>query len=149
MFPESRKDALTLVIDEDNGSECYVQSSFSRRNHFEDAVCDLKRREGTRWGKIGYWSAKGDCSGHKLVDRIGQWAAERTIDAVVWTALESNFTKRTKKNFTVENAIQHLKGLSPMGKLEAKEYIWRAPDAVRTKLRIALETDPWRKSHCA
>ncbi|MCY4420352.1 MAG: hypothetical protein OXC42_03765 [Gammaproteobacteria bacterium] len=115
-----------LVIDEDNGSECCVRHAFSKRKRFEDAVCDLKRREGTCWGNIGYWSTKGDCSGHKLADRIGSWGAKRGIEAVVWTALESNFQERKEKNFTVENAIQHLKGLSPMGKLEAKEYIWRA-----------------------
>lgn len=143
---KSRKGALTLVIDEDNGRECYVRLTSSRRKYFEDAVCDLKRREGTHWGNIGYWSARGDCSGHKLADCIGSWGAKRGFDAVVWTALESNFQECAKKSFTIENAIRHLKGLSPIGQLEAKEYIWRAPDEVRTKLRVELETDSWMKS---
>ncbi len=35
-----------------------------------------------------------------------------------------------------------------MGQLEAKEYIWRAPVEVRTKLRVELEADPWMKCCC-
>lgn len=143
----SRKGALTLVIDKDNGSKCPVRLASSKRKCFEDAVCDLKRREGTCWRNIGYWSAKGDCSGHKLADRIGSWGAKRGFDAVVWTALENNFFEQKEKNFTVQNAIRHLKGLSPMGKLEAKEYIWRAPDEVRTDLRAKLEAECWLESY--
>ncbi len=68
---KSRKDALTLVIDGDNGTECYFRYAFSKRKHFEDAVCDLKDREGTSWRDIGFWSINGSCSAHKLVDHIG------------------------------------------------------------------------------
>ena len=141
---ESRNYALTLVIDEENGTECRVQYSLSKRKNYKDAVCDLKRREGTVWNKIGYWSADGNCSNHKSVNYIKDWAKRRGFDAVVWTALESNFKKPPeRKKFTVENAIQHLKGLSPKGKLEAKEYIWRAPEVIKTELRTRLETEQW------
>ena len=49
---KSRKDALTLVVDEENGTECCVRHALSKRKYLEDAVCDLKRREGTSWRKI-------------------------------------------------------------------------------------------------
>ena len=49
----SRNCALTLVIDEENGTPCRVQYSLSKRKNYKDAVYDLKRREGTGWGR--YW----------------------------------------------------------------------------------------------
>ena len=143
VFQSQEKSALTLVIDEENGTECYVQHALSKRKYLEDVVCDLKSREGTGWRSIGYWSTNGNYSDHESVNCIGNWATKRGIEAVVWTALESNFQEHTNKTFTVENAIQHLRGLSPMGQLEAKEYIWRAPEEVRTKLRAKLEAECW------
>ena len=141
---ESRNKALTLVIDKENGTLCRVQFSLSKRKNYKDAVCDLKRREGTVWKCIGYWSADGDCSDHEFVGYIGDWAKRKGFDAVIWTALESNFEKPPeRKKFTVENAIQHLKELSPKGKLEAKEYIRRAPEMIKTELRTRLEVEQW------
>ena len=140
---KSRKGALTLVIDEENRNECCVLYSLSKRKYYKDAVCDLRRREGTVWKNIGYWSADGNCSNHKSVHYIKDWAKRRGFGAVVWTALESNFKETKGRKFTVENAIQHLEGLSPKGKLEAKEYIWRAPKEIKTRLRTRLKAEKW------
>ena len=139
----SRKDALTLVIDKDNGTECCIQYALSKRKQLEDAICDLRCREGTTCENIGYWFADSNCFEHGYVKNIRDWAKTKNFDAVVWTALDSNFKKCKKMEFTIENAIQHLNGLSPKGKLEAKKYIREAPKEVRTKLRTKVETAQW------
>ncbi len=66
---------------------------------------------------------------------------------VVWTDLESNFKNKSKNktNFSVESAIAHIQKLEAEGKAKAAEYVWRAPDFVRTELRTALENEPWFK----
>jgi hypothetical protein len=67
----------------------------------------------------------------------------RQVDAVVWTALPSNFDAEVHKPFSIAEAVRHLSGLTPVAKVKAAEYIWRAPDFVRTPLRTALERSPW------
>ncbi len=74
---------------------------------------------------------------------MAEWAEARRLDAVVWTALESNFEKEVKRPFSVDAALAYLKGLSPEAKVRAAEYVWRAPVFVRTALRTALEREPW------
>lgn len=143
---ESRKKALTLVIDETNGALCCVQYRMSKRKELDDAICDLRSREGTNLKNIGYWSADGRTEKCGVVKRIGDWAEQTKIDAVVWTALESNFfakSKNKREEFTVESAIRHIKNLPREGKVLAAEYVWKAPEGIRTKLRDELETAPW------
>ena len=140
---ESRKKALTLVIDTKNGTQCCVRYTKSKRQELNDAICDLRCREGTSCKNIGYWPVDGNSSKHEATERIGSWARNMNFDAVVWTALKSNFCNCRQEEFTVENAIQHIKKLSREGKLEAAKYVWRAPEEIRTKLRKELETEPW------
>jgi len=68
---------------------------------------------------------------------------EKELDAVVWTALRGNFRDKVKQPFSMERAIAHIKALPVDGKLKAAEYVWKAPDFVRTPLRSALQTEPW------
>ena len=144
---ESRNNALTLVIDENHGTRCCVFYVMSKRKTLHDAICDLRCREGTVYKNIGHWPTDSDtpkCEDTQTL--IGEWADKSSIDAVVWTALENNFTQKNKakqKRFTVENAIQHVRKLTPAEKAEAVEYVSRAPDEIRTKLREKLETEPW------
>ena len=144
---ESRGYALTLVIDEEHGTQCAVSYVISKRKALNDAIFDLRSREETTCRNIGYWTTSSGTSEFGATqERIGAWAKKSSLDAVVWTALESNFTKENKANateFSVEHAIRHIKNLTREGKAKAAEYIWRAPDEIRTKLREKLETEPW------
>ena len=140
----SRQRALTLVIDTDNGADCRVAYAMSRRRSPEDAIADLRCREGTVMKRMGFWFADGSSRCDPDVpDAIVPWAKDKGLDVVVWTGLCSNFMKKVGKEFTVKAAIEHLQGLPPEGKALAAAYVWRAPSFIRTELRVALETEPW------
>ncbi|WP_338810714.1 hypothetical protein V2V90_20115 [Agrobacterium leguminum] len=140
----TRGRALTLVIDTANGSDCTVKYALSKRRDPEDAIADLRGREGTILKRIGFWFADGKRKYEFGVPgAIATWAQERKFDAVIWTALESNFEKETGENFSIDAAITHLQSLPPEGKAMAAEYVWRAPSLVNTPLRLALQGEPW------
>ena len=145
---ESRLGALTLVIDEEHGSSVRVAWCFSKRTRVEDAVCDLRCREGTTAAKIGLldFTLSTDHSNIGTAESrnsILEWARAKGMDAVVWTALESKFTNERHQPFSVDNAVSYLRGLPPEGKSKAAEYVWRAPAFVETLLRSALQKEPW------
>src|SRR5690348_12261181 len=50
----SRDKALTLVIDPDNGSDCKVMYAISKRKNPDDAIADLRDREGTIMDHMGF-----------------------------------------------------------------------------------------------
>ncbi len=142
----SRRGALTLVVDPMKGVECLVAHARSRRRNPEDAICDLRSREGTTGSNIGCCFLKG--SRHRSKDpatlaAIRAWAEAKAIDVVVWTDLPSNFQDVTGRPFTIEDALAHVQGLEPHARAGAAEYIRRAPDFVDTPLRRALGAQPW------
>ncbi len=139
---KSRKRALTLVIDDKNGSVTTVAWCLSKRHSVEDAICDLRSREGTTLNNIGCVCLTADASA-STYPIIETWASEKHIDAVIWTALKSNFEEEKGMPFSVNAAVEHIKTLDPYGKAKAAEYVWRAPEFVRTRLREALQQEPW------
>lgn len=141
---ETRKRALTLVIDPDNGVNCTVQYAMSTRKDPDDAIVDLRCREGTVMRRMGFWfaDARSTCQ-PPVPETIPIWAKSKSIDAVVWTGLPTNFKDETSEDFSVDAAIRHLQNLSAEGKALAAEYVWRAPDLVQTPLRAALQSAPW------
>lgn len=140
----TRNDALTLVIDTNNGTDCKTAYAMSKRQNPVDTIEDLRCREGTIMKRIGrYFSDNSSRSNVGVPSAIVSWAKEKRLDVVVWTALSSNFKQETEREFTFDAAIEHLQGLSREGKANAATYVWRAPPFVQTKLREALETEPW------
>lgn len=137
---KTRNGALTLVIDNQHGCECAVAYCFSKRKSLDDAIADLRCREGTISNNIGFWSASGKNRGRDriAVASIAKWACDNSIGSVVWTDLASNF-----EGFSIQQALSHVQGLEPIGKAKAAEYVWRAPDFIKTNLRAALEGAPW------
>lgn len=143
---KNRQGALTLVIDEGHGCPVTVAWCFSKRGHVEDAVCDLCCREGTTVNNIGrldFASQTDHFTDDVSKSAILEWARAKKLNAVVWTALKSNFTKETQQPFSVAAAVSYLKNLPPEGKSKAAEYMWRAPAFVKTPVRSALQKDPW------
>lgn len=69
----------------------------------------------------------------------------KKLDAVVWTDLPANFAEKShpKAPFSIPAALAHLQKLSPEAKSLAAEYVWRAPDFVKTPLRTSLQAAPW------
>ena len=143
----SRLGALTLVIDTEHGFPTIVAWCLSKREKIEDAVADLRCREGTtneniRCVRFDEQSALPD---HPLETegRIVAWARERKLDAVVWTALKSNFEEKVGEPFSVKAVLAYVKTLCPTGKAKAAEYVWKAPEFVQTAVRSALQQEPW------
>lgn len=151
---DSRKGALTLVIDRKLGTEVETLYAFSRRSDPGDAVCDLRSREGTNLQNIGLVDLK---SGEQrsrdpeVAKIIKEWARQRSIQVVVWTDLESNFCREKSIGFSFDTALDHLKGLSADGVREAVKYIVRTPQEVSTGFRQWLGNVEWFKeqSHCS
>lgn len=61
------------------------------------------------------------------------------VNAVVWTALPTNFEQETGEPFSVERAKTYLKGLTGAEQERAMGYIRKAPEEVHTSLRRALQ----------
>lgn len=140
----SRKGALTLVIDSVHGAQCRSAYAISTRRDPDDAIADLRCREGTVMRHMGVYFREGRRRGQPPIpESIPPWANELGIDVVVWTGLPSNFEKEVGRPFSVENAIGHLQTLPADVKPGAAEYVWRAPDLVDTPLRRALQAAPW------
>ena len=50
----SRDCRLTLVIDGENGAPVSTRFAWSKRRKLQDAIADLRDREGTIWDRIGF-----------------------------------------------------------------------------------------------
>ena len=140
---KKRLDALTLVIDPQHGVTNTVAWCLSRRKNPQDAIADLRCREETTIQNIRALVLAGPVPEDNTSKEIAAWANERKLDVVVWTALPSNFADQVKHPFSVEEAIAYLKRLPAAGKAKAAEYIWCAPEFIRTPLRSAMEKEPW------
>lgn len=109
----------------------------------------LAQRERTVPDRIGCLDRHADrCVGsrdgpsvgdHDLVGPLASWLAERELDAVIWTALPSNFEERTGRALSVDAAVGYLERLSREARRRAEQYVRRAPAQVRTDIRQGLE----------
>ena len=145
---ETRQGALTLVVDPEHGAACRVSYAMSTRIDPDDAIRDLRCREGTTLKNIGYWFADGSKSqfrNKETLEAIRSWGGTKAVDVVVWTDLLSNFRQKTGQAFTIEAAVAHLSSLPAEAKAGAAEYVWRAPSFVNTPLRTTLQAISWFK----
>lgn len=135
---------LTLVIDPRNGKKVPTRYAISTFHDLEGAIRNLREREGTTRGNIGFVDVlenthQSRTTAHRA---IMKWAKECDIDAVVWTDLPSKFTD---KQFTVLRAIKYLNSLDAQKTDLAREYIHKAPPEVLTPLRKKLNETGWIK----
>ncbi|MCX5675409.1 MAG: hypothetical protein NTX87_10425 [Planctomycetota bacterium] len=143
---DSRLGALTLVIDPKHGSPTTVRWCLSKRQDPDDAVCDLRCREGTTLAKIGrilLGSSRNQFRDQESHEAIAAWAKTKNLDGIIWTDLRSNFQEKVKQTFSVQAAVSYVKALPAEARAKAAEYVWRAPDVVQTPLRMALQKEPW------
>ena len=146
---ESRGGALTLVLDYANGRPCQVHYALSNRRCWKDAACDLRTREGTVLRCIGCYlpSKPEERRWRSALDDsradIEEWAHANSIDAVVWTALRSNFESKKCEPYSVQAAKCHLQSLDRRDRESAVHYIAKAPCSIRTALRTAVQSESW------
>ena len=150
---KSRDGRLTLVIDPANGEPVATLCVRSRFENLNDAVGNLREREGNpHRGRIGYinlvshteraWARHNQPA---ACDTLTAWAHANDWQAVIWTALLSNFEQEQQEPFTVPTAIRYLNGLKGETKTRAFEYIRRAPAETMTPLRRALQAQALRE----
>lgn len=134
---------LTLVIDEQNGTSVLTRYAHSASTILADAISDLRQREGNPpESRIGFvnlvsdaerdWSRKHHPA---ACDRIRAWAKEHNWEAVVWTALSSNFAEKRGEPYSAEAAVQYFNSLAGETKVRAVEYVEKAPPEVDTPFR--------------
>lgn len=123
----SRLNALTLVIDRDNGVPNRVAWCLSLRDDPALVHADLRSREGTTVGNIGrilLANSTPSLQDQSAAD-IAAWARTQALDAVVWTRLSSNFESATKVPFSVDNAQAYLRiFVSEMSKVCNEAWYW-------------------------
>ena len=101
---EKRLKALTLVIDSEHGVETAVAWCLSKRTTLADAMCDLRVREGTPLDNIGQATitpAVGQLNCGLPEGAIAAWVRPKNLDAVIRTALKSDFQEKTTQPFSV------------------------------------------------
>ena len=138
-----RAGCLTLVIDEQHGVNVPTRFAHSASTSLDTAISDLRTAERiTNKDRIGYVNLIRNTEREysrqqhpRACDTIKAWAQAQRLDAVVWTALPSNFEEIAQHPFNVEAAIKHLNGLVEPAKSHALEYLRRAPEEVMTPVR--------------
>jgi hypothetical protein len=80
-----------------------------------------------------------------ITDILKAWCERKGIDGVVWTALPPNFDDEIDSPFSVERAIEFLKGLAKSTRKNALEYIRKTPEQIDTPLRRRVNLE-WRLS---
>lgn len=135
------------MIDTKHGVACTVNWCLSKREKIDDAVADLRCRERTTNENIAFVRLEKPSVGatqHPETEGvIVAWARKKNLDAVVWTALKSNFKEKVNEPFTLDAVVNYFKTLPPEGKVKAAEYVWRSPGFVKTAVRSALQQEPW------
>jgi len=141
----SRDCRLTLVVDENNGVEVKTRFVLSPRSDIEDAINDLRIREGTKKKWIGYADFKHDQDSLSynpnqvnICENVKNWCKAKGFDAAIWTALLPNFFKETKLKFSVDNAFKYIESLPKSANKNALKYIQNAPSETLTPLRSKL-----------
>lgn len=134
---ESRDKRITLVLCD----KCpvipvlWAELEVASLDEARDA---LATREGvSNVRSIGYWGpdAAGD---HLGTAAIGDWAGQRGVAGVVWTALRPKIGEEFRVPSEAE-VIGHLQGLSGDMRDLAKEYVRLTPRQIVTPYRTAIE----------
>lgn len=106
---DNGKGRLTLVIDNKAGVSNPIYYAITKTTNLNNAIQNLKIREGTISKYIGYINIKNDTSRYSErlskedIESFRSFAIKHKIDAIVWTDLFPNF-----KNFSTENALKYI-----------------------------------------
>lgn len=139
-----RAGILTLVLDEQNGTNVSVYYAVSSNVNLNEAIKNLRIVENISLNySISYVNLLKN-SERKFArkfhrtscETIRTWAQINNFEGVVWTSLLPNFETISKLPFTVENAVRYVADLPEPLKTRAMEYIRESP--VSTPVRKVL-----------
>lgn len=146
----SKDRRLTLVIDHEHGSVLKTRYILSARNKLDDAIEDLRIREGTTRKNIAFvdLTENRDSGNLKSNSRhaceiVRAWLVNTRFQAAIWTGLPPNFKQHTGKSFTIENALAYLDSLPDREKQNAVRYIRKAPREAGLLLQGAIKAKHW------
>lgn len=88
--------------------------------------------------RIGSWQ-RGEGAPENIRD-LPQWAEDRGLDAVVWTALGPKFNNQERPP-SIEDVIAYLRNLEGTARDHANHYIENAPRQIDTDYRRRIEAD--------
>lgn len=137
----SKDGRVTLVLHPGTAPTAayWAESSFE---DMSSAVANLADREQTLTKRIGTLLRSDPKSDDESVVAIQSWLASReTIEAVIWTALGSNWLKQRGTLFSLEDAEKYVSDLKIADEAtfrRACEYIRNAPEQTMTPLRKRL-----------
>lgn len=122
---------LTLVIDPENGTKNKVWERQANTKNLNIAIRRLMKRENTSIRKICYYNAQTDqerVSGlpDSVVNLIKDWCKKKGYDAVVWTGLESNWSKLRGSNFTPTDGVSYFVGAYDHVQSDILNYIYQS-----------------------
>ena len=142
----SQDGRLTLVIDPEHGERVPTLFILSPRADIEDAIADLRTREGTSSNNIGFVDLERNTHRSRvqqLIPDLRAWASEHNFRGLVWTDLAPNFQSRLGHIFSIDSAEQYLRRLPRGVAAQARRYIVNAPAVVDTPLRRRLNEIGW------
>ena len=134
---QSSGDRITLVIVEGLAPVVTLWALLEVTT-LAQAIAALADREGSPPRYIGRWpSQQGEAYPQSAV--IAEWAVERGIEGVVWTALPCGMTERRGELPSLAELQSHLSNLDDGSRAEAAKYIFNAPAQIQTPYRPSLE----------
>ncbi len=147
----SKDGRLTLVIRP--GSEDQTTYwAVSELTALDEARNNVRARENSGLTDIHY--VRRDDRAEEAVPRdmlmtISTWlAGHQDVDAVMWTALPSNWRDKRQSDFTPEDALEYVRELRSANDqtryLRAREYVTKAPPQIDTAVRRALRRQGWK-----
>lgn len=128
---------LTLVI---NPGSPLIEVLWTQMTvpSLENAIAALGEREGCSRESIGFWS-NARSSGHAHTGEVADWAREKRVEAVVWTALRPGTPGQRGAPLSSTQVLDHLAGLLGPERERAEEYIRKAPRQTSTPYRSQIE----------
>ena len=135
----SRDGRLTLVLVDGARPVPTLWTELDYRSP-DEAQAALAGREGCPLMAIGRWPRLSRAQADDTDSIISAWAAQREIDAIVWTALPPKFEDvEGRAPESAEQAIEYLRSRDPETLAKCREYVERAPLQVATTFRTTIE----------
>jgi hypothetical protein len=146
----SKNHRLTLIIDETFGTLCQTYAAESGCSDLAAAIENLSQREKmANVSDVGFLDIKAQTRSPIATERhphaietIADWTLNNGYDATIWTALDGHFDQLAHEPFSVNAAMRFMESLEdhePEAFARALDYIRRAPPAIQTPVREAVQ----------